>query len=133
MVSRRETSRMLKIERGPASEKEQVYRLTGRIDAEHLEEIRSLLESAHLARKRVVLDLESVSDVDRDTVRFFTAGPGRAAHLLHCPAYVKEWCRVEARRRPRGGKALVLGLVALLAAGSLSAETIRLSLREAIS
>ncbi|MEO8432902.1 MAG: TolC family protein [Acidobacteriota bacterium] len=124
---------MLKIEAGAATAKEQVYRLTGRIDAEHLDELRTLLQSARLARKKVVLDLESVSDVDRDTVRFFTSGPGRAAHLLHCPAYVKEWCRVEARS-PRGGKAVAFALIVFaLSAATLRAETVRLSLREAVS
>ncbi len=90
---------MLKIEASTETPKEIVFRLTGRIDAGHLEELSGLLTEARRNKRKVVFDLERVDEVDRDTVDFFVRGPGRQAHLLHCPAYVKEWCRAEARRR----------------------------------
>lgn len=90
---------MLKIDASTETPHEIVFRLTGRIDAGHLEELSGLLAQARRNGRKVVFDLEGVDEVDRDTVRFFVGGPGRQAHLLHCPAYVKEWCRAEARRR----------------------------------
>ena len=80
---------MLKIETAAQSESEVVYRLTGRLDAEHLRELKSLLSDHGRQGCRVTLDLEGVLEVDRQAVRFFVKGAGRSAHLLHCPAYVK--------------------------------------------
>src|SRR5471030_512343 len=94
-----ESEGMLKIDASVETANEIVFRLTGRIDAGHLAELTALVAEAHRHGRKVVFDLESVDEVDRDTVHFFVRGPGRQAHLLHCPAYVKEWCRAEARRR----------------------------------
>jgi outer membrane protein TolC len=127
---------MLKIETAAETESEVVYRLTGRLDAEHVEELKSLLSTRGRQRRRVTLDLAGVLEVDREAVRFFVKGAGRAAHLLHCPAYVKEWCRVEAKRGPVRlvGKVTAVVLAALLARSLLRAQAapVRLSLREAV-
>ena len=94
---------MLKIEVAAQTTSGIVYSLTGSIDAERREALERLLEEAKSAGRKVVFDLEGVESVDRDIVRFFVRGPGREAHLLHCPAYVKEWCRAEKRRSSRAG------------------------------
>ncbi|MDQ2870119.1 MAG: TolC family protein [Acidobacteriota bacterium] len=126
---------MLKIDTVTETETDALIRLTGRVEAEQLPELKTLLARASKAGRKVTLDLEGVSAVDRDTVRFFVSGPGRSAHLLHCPAYVKEWCRAETRRKgPRLVKtagAVIFGLV--LASATARGETVRLSLRDAVS
>jgi outer membrane protein len=117
---------MLKIEIVAESSIEVVYRLTGKVDAARRVELAALLEEAKKARRKVVFDLEGVDAVDRDIVRFFVRGSGRQAHLLHCPAYVKEWCRAEAKRGPAlkvvktTGAALAL---AAILAGRAAAQT----------
>jgi outer membrane protein len=141
---------MLKIDASAQTSNEIVFRLTGRIDAGHLGELTELLAQARRNGRKVVFDLEGVDEVDRDTVRFFVRGPGRQAHLLHCPAYVKEWCRAETRLRKslrvvKTSGAIALALFAATAtlfgqappAGSGeppagAAPSIRLSLRDAV-
>ena len=142
---------MLKIEIAARTPTGIVYSLTGRVDAARLPELGGLLEDARREGQRVVFDLEGVDAVDREAVRFFVRGAGRKAHLLHCPAYVKEWCRAEARRRKafkvvKGSGAAVL---LLLWAGAIYGQTrpesrpvpvtspdaavLRLTLRDAVS
>jgi len=91
---------MLKIELTSQSPTGVVYRLTGHVDHARLPELKALLGEARRGGRKLVFDLEGVDAVDRDVVRFFVRGAGREAHLLHCPAYVKEWCRAEAKASP---------------------------------
>lgn len=78
---------MLKIER--ASNGKVVLRLSGAIEGDEVAELDRLIkleDGAHL-----VLDLENVTRVDREGVRFL----GRCAHagavLENPPAYIREW------------------------------------------
>jgi outer membrane protein len=139
---RRDEGGMLKIEIATETPTGIVYNLSGRIDAEHLAELRALLAAGRHASRKVIFDFQDVDAVDRDTVRFFVRGAGRQAHLLHCPAYVKEWCRVEARRKPalrvvKPGGAAALAFLLLVASAraqsAASAEPLRLSLRDAVA
>lgn len=129
---------MLKIEAGTATETEALYLLTGRVDTEHLDELKAVLSREAAAGKRVIFDLEGVVEVDREAVRFFVKGTGRAAHLRHCPAYVKEWCRVEAGRRTasKRGKAGMALFAILLTAATARAQSqappVSLTVREAV-
>jgi anti-anti-sigma regulatory factor len=65
-----------------------VIRLIGRIQSEHLDELRAQLanRSAH-----VVWDLNEVTLVDAGVVRFFNACESQNIGLLHCPPYIREW------------------------------------------
>ena len=67
-----------------------VLRLTGRIQAEQLPALRALLRSEALA-DGLVLDLEEVKLVDRETVRFLAEEEAEGASLRHCSAYICEW------------------------------------------
>lgn len=114
---------MLKIEVASQTETGVVFRLTGRVDHGRLAELKALLSESRRAGRKVVFDLEGVDAVDRDVVRFFVRGAGRDAHLLHCPAYVKEWCRAEAKRSPlrlrsAKGPGAALAILFLLATGA---------------
>jgi hypothetical protein len=40
---------------------------------------------------RVILDLETVTLVDRETVRFFAACDARIIEFRNCPVFIREW------------------------------------------
>ena len=66
--------------------------LSGRIQKEDLGELKSLVEKHH---KSVVLDLEGVKLVDRDTVGFLASFETDQAKITNCPRYIREWIRRE--------------------------------------
>jgi hypothetical protein len=66
--------------------------LSGRIQKEDLGELKSLVEKHH---KSVVLDLEGVKLVDRDTVGFLVSFETDQTKITNCPAYIREWIRRE--------------------------------------
>jgi anti-anti-sigma regulatory factor len=70
--------------------------LSGDFLAGEVPEIDRLLEEATRSGARVAIDLSAVRRVDREVVRFLAFGGGRGAHLVGCPAYVREWMRCEA-------------------------------------
>jgi len=70
--------------------------LSGRIQKEDLEELQSLLEKHH---KSVVLDLEGVKLVDRDTVGFLASFETDQAKITKCPRYIREWILREQAER----------------------------------
>ena len=63
--------------------------VSGRIDAEQLPDVRRLVESEHASD--VVLDLNEVSLVDVEVVRFLLHCEAHGMRLESCPAYVREW------------------------------------------
>jgi anti-anti-sigma regulatory factor len=79
---------MLKITR--AANGEVVFKLSGRMDAENVSELEKLL-SAEASGRRVVLDLEDLTLVDRDVVSFFRRSEANSIQLKNCPAYIREW------------------------------------------
>ena len=93
---------MLRIERSEPGEGVR-FVLSGRIEAEHLPELRRLIESE--GRQRVLaLDLREVKLVDRDAVTFLAQCEAAGAKLENCPAYVREWIareRAESKNRRR--------------------------------
>ena len=64
--------------------------LSGRIDAEHLSDLRRLIEGED-PQGRLTLDLEGVKLVDQDAVRFLAQCEASGATLEGCAAYVREW------------------------------------------
>ena len=91
---------MLRIQR---SMQDGVVRLTlsGRIDGEHLPDLRRLIEG-ETPRRGLVLDLEEVNLVDQDAVRFLARCEAAGATLERCAAFVREWITREGRsKRPR--------------------------------
>ena len=63
-------------------------RLIGRARAEHLEELdKQIRESGPV----ITLDLEEVTLVDVEIVRFLGSYEARGATLLRCPPYIRDW------------------------------------------
>jgi len=73
-------------------------RLMGRVRSEHLGEIRNQMAAC---APRVALDLEEVTVVDVDVVRFLGKCESQGTELLHCPPYVREWISREGVRTQR--------------------------------
>jgi anti-anti-sigma regulatory factor len=65
-----------------------VLRVSGRIDAEHVSELRSCM-SRH--GPNVVLDLDEVRLVDVAVVRFFIRCEADGMELRNCSHYIREW------------------------------------------
>jgi len=86
--ARKETAQMTcKIER-QADEHHTTLRLIGYLHAAHLEALQ-----AHMASNgpRTVLDLDEVTLVDVEVVRFLGTCEKEGTALLHCPPYIREW------------------------------------------
>jgi len=71
-----------------------VLRISGRIDAEQLSELRSCM-SRH--GPQVVLDLDDVQLVDVAVVRFLARCEAEGMELCNCSRYIREWMN---RERP---------------------------------
>jgi anti-anti-sigma regulatory factor len=71
-----------------------VIRLIGRIQSEHLDELRAQMADNG---PHVVLDLDEVNLVDVDVVHFLNACAARRIALLSCPLYIREWMAREAQ------------------------------------
>jgi hypothetical protein len=67
-----------------------VFALSGRIDREHVSEVRNAL-TAERDIGKVKLDLEELRLVDRDAVQFLDACEVSGISLANCPSYIREW------------------------------------------
>jgi len=85
---------MLKITR--AANGEVVLTLSGRMDAEGIVELETLLRSE--GKRRIVLDLRNLTLVNQDAVNFLDRCEVDSITLKNCPGYVREWIT-----RQRGG------------------------------
>ncbi|OLB21721.1 MAG: hypothetical protein DMG85_13165 [Acidobacteria bacterium] len=79
---------MLKITR--AAKGKVIFTLSGRMDAENLAELITLLSSEANGR-RITLDLKDLTLVDQDAVSFLGRCEADKIQLKNCPAYVREW------------------------------------------
>jgi len=86
----------VKLERSSDGERTSI-RLIGCARLEHLDEIRSQMGSCG---PQVTLDLEDVTVVDVDVVRFLGSCERQGTELLHCPPYIREW--ISREQRPQG-------------------------------
>ena len=62
--------------------------LSGRIQSSNVEEIREQMKGH---AQTIVLDLEEVTLVDIDGVRFLGACESQGIELRHCAPYIREW------------------------------------------
>jgi hypothetical protein len=62
--------------------------ISGKLAGEHLDTLRNLLRQEVGA---LVIDLKSVSLVDREAVQFLALTEYSGRELRNCPAYVREW------------------------------------------
>ncbi len=88
----------LKIERTPG-EHGTAIKLIGRIRAEHLAELRGQIAAS---APSILLDLEEVTLVDADAVRFLSACESEGIQLQHCSAYIREWIVREQEKANKG-------------------------------
>ena len=77
----------LKIEKvceGPKT----VIRLSGRLQSEHLDELRAQIDGD---QSGIALDLDAVTLVDVEVVRFLNTCEETGIELRHCCRYIREW------------------------------------------
>jgi len=67
-----------------------VFTLSGRMDAENIAELRTLLR-AEAKDRRMVLNLKDLTLVDQDAIGFLEHCEMAGIKLTNCPAYVREW------------------------------------------
>ena len=91
MLRQFERRTMFKIEK-LAEGNTTVLRLVGRINTQHLDELRKLIADAE---PRVKLDLSEVTLVDLDVVRFLGDQEPRGVELGKCSPYIREWIQRE--------------------------------------
>ena len=68
-------------------------RLIGRMEEEHLDELKAEVEKAG---PKIALDLEQLSLVDVEAVRFLAVCEIEGIHIVHCPPYIRDWIDKEA-------------------------------------
>jgi anti-anti-sigma regulatory factor len=77
----------LRIEKAAARHKT-IIRLSGRLQSEHLDELQMQVDGG---KSPIALDLEGVTLVDIEIVRFLNACEKSDVELLHCWPYIREW------------------------------------------
>jgi hypothetical protein len=77
----------LRIEKTSDGEKT-IFRISGRIGSEHLDELKAEVEGLG---RGTVLDMEHVTLVDVEGVRFLSDCEARGIELAHCSPYIREW------------------------------------------
>ena len=85
---------MLKVTR--AANGEVVFKLSGRMGAENIGELETLI-NAEASSRRIVLDLEDITLVDQDAVSFLRRCEADSLQLRNCPAYIRKWITGERR------------------------------------
>ena len=65
-----------------------IVKLIGRIQMQHLSELRAQLDAIGGS---IVLDLGDVSLVNVDVVQFLSTCESQGTQLLNCPAYIRKW------------------------------------------
>ena len=65
-----------------------VIRLSGRLQSEHVDELERQVDEA---QSPSALDLEGVTLVDIEIVRFLNTCEKHGVVLLHCWPYIREW------------------------------------------
>ncbi len=78
---------MLKIETIPGADCMSI-RLIGRLRAVCLPELKAQIEACG---RGVMLQMEEVTLVDVDVVRFLSVCEMQGVHLCGCPPYIREW------------------------------------------
>ncbi len=89
---------MLRIQRS-ANDKV-IFTLSGRIEAEHLEELQRVC-SLETVDRLLVLDLKDVTLVARDAVKYLARCEANGVQLQNCPAYIREWIERESGQNGR--------------------------------
>jgi hypothetical protein len=78
---------MLRIEKESAGHTTRL-RLSGRIQSTDIDDIWAQMDDDAI---RIILDLDEVTLVDVEAVRFLSDCEDRGIVLVHCPLFVREW------------------------------------------
>ena len=81
-----------------------MIRVSGRLQSKHLDELKTQLEGA---QSQIVLDLNGVTLVDVEIVRFLNACEKGGVELLNSWPYIQEWMIGEKGREGYGGAVLI--------------------------
>jgi anti-anti-sigma regulatory factor len=73
-----------------------MIRVSGRLQSKHVDELKTQLENA---RSRIVLDLNGVTLVDAEIVRFLNTCEKGGVELLNSLPYIQEWMIREKDRK----------------------------------
>jgi hypothetical protein len=90
---------MLRIQR--SSSDGVVFALSGRIEIEDVAELRRLFGLEEPGQD-IKLDLQDVTLVDRDSVKFLARCEAENIELKSCPGYVREWIDAEKKAQTTG-------------------------------
>jgi hypothetical protein len=90
---------MLRIERQSKGRSSANLKLSGRLQANGLSELLAEIEKCDPPPS---LDLEEVTLLDRDSVRFLIRCDSKGVQLVNCPLYVQEWIAREREQMPEG-------------------------------
>jgi len=71
-------------------------RLIGRMQREHIEELKAQIKAGG---ESVTLDLNEVSLVDLDVIRFLATCQREGISLVHCSRYICDWIAKERIRK----------------------------------
>lgn len=69
-----------------------ILHLSGRLQAEHLDELKAHMEGTG---RKIVLNLDEVKLVDRDAVCFLAACEAKGVFLTQCSPYIRDWINRE--------------------------------------
>jgi ABC-type transporter Mla MlaB component len=83
---------MLRIQR--SSDKVAVFALSGRIDTEGLLEMQRVI-GLEAAGQDITIDLQDITLVDREAVKFLANCELKGIKLENCPAFIREWIDTE--------------------------------------
>ena len=75
-----------------------IIRLIGRMQMQHLQSVRTLIEETGAP---IVLDLEELTMVDLETVRFLGQCQSDGVSLLHASQFINDWVAKEKRNKDR--------------------------------
>ncbi|MGA8440097.1 MAG: hypothetical protein WB762_05215 [Candidatus Sulfotelmatobacter sp.] len=74
-----------------------VFALRGRVGIEDIAELQRLF-GLEDAGRRFALDLEDVTLIDRDAVKFLASCEADSIRLKNCPGYIRVWVDREKKR-----------------------------------
>jgi len=86
---------MLKIEAKESTKARTVLALSGDLRAADMAELSDLIRSAQTRSEEVQIDCRNIRLLDREAIQALAACP--KVQLVHAPAYIREWLRMERR------------------------------------
>lgn len=76
----------------------EILRLSGRLQSEHLEELKTAIGASG---QRIVLDLDELRLVDHDSVSFLASCEAKGIEIRNCSRYIRNWIDSEKTGREK--------------------------------